>query len=116
MNRQFGTKILFIFFAFTVACFSVKTAFPFSHSAVGDLKNKTLSHQSGQLPNSELEGVHFQVAVPGHIVVQKSSVQLHLSLVADFYKPVTLENLQIKGSSLLIKDYLSHIYPSHNFW
>jgi hypothetical protein len=116
MNRQIGAKILFFSFAFAVACFGVKTVFPFPPSARGDLKNKTLSHQSGHLPNSEWEGIKIPAAAGGHIVVQKSFVPLYLSQATDFYKLFSLENLQIKKSSLLIKDYLSHIYPSHNFW
>jgi hypothetical protein len=115
MNRQVGKKILFIFFAFAVACFGIKTASPFPIRIIGDSISETLSDPSSQIPNSDLEGMHFQLA-GGHIAVQKNLAQLHLSPTADLQTNVSLENLQIKESSLLIKDYLFHIYPSHNFW
>jgi hypothetical protein len=88
---------------------------PFS-PATTHSENETVSFPQHH-PNSELEGSHIYVGSGGHITLQKNNAApVHLSTTSDLYKKVSSENLQIRRSSLFIKDYLYHIYPSHNFW
>jgi hypothetical protein len=118
MNRYVVIKILFLFFIVAFACSGLKTALPAPPPAIEKSKPGSLSHQSQHTANSELEGVYFPAATGGHLAVQKNFAPLlNLPATSDFYNSsVAVENLQIKESSLLIKDYLSHIYPTHNFW
>jgi hypothetical protein len=115
MNRNVGTKILSLLFIVVFACFGIKATRYVP--ATENTKPETFSHQS-HTPNSELEGLYFPTATGGHGAVQKNAIPLLYQVTAsDFHsKPVLWANWQIKESSLLIKDYLSHIYPSHNFW
>jgi hypothetical protein len=79
-------------------------------------ENETVSFPH-TAPNSELEGSHIYIGSGGHITLQKNNAApVHLSTACDLYKKVSSENLQTRRSSLFIKDYLFHIYPSHNFW
>ena len=116
MNRL-GTKILFAFFFIIVASIGTKTvSFP-PTSITTTFKIVTLSDQSGQGPHSELEGRRFHLTITGHTFVQKNLIPSYLSVASVFYDlSVSLENFQIRKLSLLIKDYLSYIYPTHNFW
>lgn len=116
MRRNAGTKILLSLFIVVFACFGIKTTIHVSTPVIE--KSESLSHQNGHTPNSELEGLYFPAATGGYISVQKNFLpSLQLLAETDLSsRQVSLENWQIKESSLLIKDYLSHIYPSHNFW
>ena len=117
MSRQAGTKILFIFFFILVTSLGIKTVCFAPASIIETLKTETLSHQSGQNPYSELEGTHFNLATAAHLFVQKNLVHSYLPPVTVLYEfHTSLENSQIRKLSLLIKDYLAFIYPSHNFW
>ena len=116
MNRQPGKKLLFIFLLFTFACPGIKAGCPVPVEATGISIEETVSYKVQHIPNSELEGQHFHVTAASHIVVQKNSNQLHFCTACDFYKQVSAQDQQIKESSLLVKDYLAYIYPSHNFW
>lgn len=117
MNRQAGTKILFTFLFIIVACFGIKTfSFP-SNSGATTVKTETFAHQSKQSPNSELEGTHFHFITAAHTFIQKIVVPFFLLPASVLNNSSsTLENFQIKKSSLLIKDHLSFNYPTHNFW
>jgi len=117
MSRQPGTKILFIFFFILVASLGIKTVSPIPATIVETLKTETVSHQPEKGPQSELEGTHFNLSTTGNTLIQKTVVPFYLlptSGSSNTY--ISLENFQIKKSSLLIKDYLFHIYPTHNFW
>jgi hypothetical protein len=117
MSRQTGTKILFIFFFILVTSLGIKTVFVAPASIIETLKTETLSHQSGKSPHSELEGTHFNLSITGHTLIQKIVVAPYLLAASILYNScISLENFQIRNSSLLIKDYLFHIYPTHNFW
>ena len=111
MSRQTSTKILFLFSFIIVVSLGYKTVSIVPSAIIEDLKTETLAH------HTELEGTHFHLTPIAHTLAQKnviSSCQLHASV---FYNAcISLENFQIRNSSLLIKDYLSHIYPTHNFW
>jgi len=115
MSRQAGTKILFISFFILVASLGIKTV---SHvPATIVLKTETFSHQSEKGPHSELEGTHFNLSTTGHTLIQKIVVPPYLLAAPVFHNTcISLENFHIKRSSLLVKDYLFHIYPTHNFW
>jgi len=116
MSRQVATKILFIFFFIVIACYGIKAVALVPVSVSIAYKSEPLSQHSGQIPDSELKGTHFRLPA-GHAVVQKNLVPSYFSLDAVFYEPRNaLENFQIRKSSQFIKDYLAHIYPSHNFW
>ena len=117
MNRQAGTKILFTFFFIIVAFIGIKAdSFP-PASLAATIKTETFVHQSKQNPNSELEGTHFHFITAAHTLIQKNVVPSYQLPVSVFYTiSVSLANFQIRKLSLLIKDYLFHIYPSHNFW
>jgi hypothetical protein len=117
MNRQAGIKTLFIFFFIIVAFLGIKTVSFLPASVTATIKTETLAHQSKQNPHSELEGTHFHFITAGHTLIQKNVVPFYQLPVSVFYNSsVSLANFQIRKSSLLIKDYLFHIYPSHNFW
>ena len=117
MNRQAGTKILFTFFFIIIACLGIKTVSYLPAPAVASLKTETFAHQAKQSPHAELEGTHFHFISAGHTLAQKNIVPSFLLPASVVYNyNVSLENFQIRKCSLLIKDYLFHIYPSHNFW
>src|SRR4030095_6154350 len=117
MSRQTGTKTLFIFFFILVASHGIKTVSYVPVTIIESLKTETLSHQSEKGPHSELEGTHFNLLTTGHTLIQKIVVPPYLLAASAFYnKCISLENFQIRNSSLLIKDYLFYIYPTHNFW
>ena len=116
MRRNAVPKILLFFFIVVFACYGIKTTIYISAPVIK--KSESLSHQHGYTPNSELEGLYFPAATGGYINVQKN-FHLSLQLITEpglSSKQVSLENWQIKESSFLIKDYLFHIYPTHNFW
>lgn len=116
MSRQNVTKNLFTFLFIIVASFGINTAALATATVTEKNKTETLSHQSKQDPHTELEGTHFNLTT-GHTLIQKTIVPLYLSVSPVFYNArISSENFQIKRSSLLVKDYLFHIYPSHNFW
>ena len=117
MNRQTGTKFLFFFFFILVASLGIKTVSFVPDTIVETLKTETLSHQSGKTPHTELEGTHFNLSTTGNTLIQKTVTPFSLLAASVFYDGcISLENFQIRNSSLLIKDYLFHIYPTHNFW
>ena len=117
MNRQAGTKILFTFFLIIVAFFGTKTDSFLRASGAATIKTETFAHQSKQIPNSELEGTHFHLITAAHTLIQKNVVPSYQLPVPVFHTiSVSLANFQIRNLSLLIKDYLFHIYPTHNFW
>ena len=114
MNRQPGKKLLFIFLLLIFACPGIKAGCPVPVEAAGVSIEETVSYKVQHIPNSELEGLH--PAGGSHIVVQKNSNQLHFFRACDLYKQSSVQDRQLKESSLLVKDYLAFIYPSHNFW
>ena len=117
MRRQICTKTLFIFLLILVASTGIKAASFAPTTIIETLKTETLSHQSEEGPLSELEGTHFNLSTPGYTFIQKTVASFNLLPASVFYTTcISLENFQIKRSSLLIKDYLFHIYPTHNFW
>ena len=117
MNKQTGAKILFAFLFILVACLGIKTVSFVPATIVATLKTETLSIQSEKSPHTELEGTHFNLSTTGYTLIQKNIVPVYLLPVSVFYNTsISLANFQIRESSLLIKDYLFHIYPTHNFW
>jgi len=117
MNKQAVAKVLFLFFFILVAFLGIKTDFLAPATFVENLKTETLFQQSEKSPHTELEGTHFNLSASGYTFIQKTVASFYL-LPATVYNStcISLENFQIKRSSLLIKDYLFHIYPTHNFW
>jgi len=117
MNKQTGARILFVFFLILVASFGIKTVSFAPATIVENLKTETLSQQSEKSPHTELEGTHFNLSASGYTFIQKTVASFYLLPVTVYNSAcISLENFQIKRSSLLIKDYLFHIYPTHNFW
>ena len=117
MSRQTCTKTLFIFLFILVASLGIKAASFAPTTIIETLKTETLSHQSEKGPLSELEGTHFNLSTTGNTLIQKTVASFYLLPASVLYTAcISLENFQIKRSSLLIKDYLFHIYPTHNFW
>jgi hypothetical protein len=117
MSRQTGTKILFILSFIIVTTLGYKTVSIVPAAIIEDLKTETLAHQSKKAPHTELEGTHFHLTTIAHTLIQKNVVPFYQLPVNVFYTiSVSLANFQIRKMSLLIKDYLFHIYPSHNFW
>lgn len=117
MSRQTGTKILSIFLFILVTSLGIKSVSLAPATIIETFKTETLSHQSEKGPHSELEGTHFNLSTTGHTLIQKTVTPFYLLPASVFYNTyISLENFQIKKSSLLIKDYLFHIYPTHNFW
>ena len=117
MNKQTGARILFLFFFVLVALLGIKTVTLTPAPIIENLKTETLSQQPEKNAHTELEGTHFNLSASGYTFIQKTVASFYL-LPATVYNCtcISLENFQIKRSSLLIKDYLFHIYPTHNFW
>ena len=116
MKRYLCLIIVFIGFIFTIASSGMQEK-PVSISQLTELSlSKKLSNQPLHTPNSELEVANIKVAAGTHITIQKNIGTFYLSEEHNLYQQVSSDNLQIAQSSLFIKDYLSHIYPSHNFW
>ncbi len=114
MSRNPAKFYLTILFFFAVACCSTINACP-SHIPADNTEAVVFWAQ--QLPNAELERVHPPTVHGGQVAVQKSLVFHDLLSLAAFHQPaIAAESSFIKASSLLVKDYLSHIYPFHNFW
>ena len=117
MSSRTGTKTLFIIFFILVASFSNKTVCIVPAAIVEPHKTEVLSHHSEKGPHTELEGTHFNLSITGHTFIQKIVVSPYLLAASVFYNTcISSEKFQIRNSSLLIKDYLFHIYPTHNFW
>ena len=117
MSRQTCTKTLFIFLFILVASPCIKAASFAPTTIIQTLKTETLSPQPEEGPHSELEGTHFNLATPGYTFIQKTVASFNLLPASVFYTTcISLENFRIKRSSLLIKEYLFQIYPTHNFW
>jgi len=117
MNKQTVTKFLFTFFFIIVASIGNKAVSLVPISALEPVKTETVSHQKGKSPHTEMEGTHFHLTTTGHTLIQKKVLPFYL-LPAPLFNNSgnSLENFEIKKLSLLIKDYLFYIYPSHNFW
>ena len=117
MNKQTVAKVLFLIFLILVASFGIKTVSFATATIVENLKTETLSQQPEKSPHTELEGTHFNLSASGYTFIQKTVASFYLLPVTVYNSAcISLENFQIKRSSLLIKDYLFHIYPTHNFW
>jgi len=119
MSRQTGTKFLLFLFLFfiLVASHGIKTVSYVPVTIIETRKTETLSQQTGKGPHTELEGTHFNLSPTGHTFIQKIVVAPSLLAASVFYNTcISSEKFQIRNSSLLIKDYLFHIYPTHNFW
>jgi len=117
MNKQTVAKILFLFFFILVAFLGIKTVSLAPATIVETLKTETLSQQPEKSPHTELEGTNFNLSATGYTFIQKNVASFYLLPASVFHsRYFSLENFQIKRSSLLIKDYLFHIYPTHNFW
>jgi len=117
MWSQTGAKTLFIFFFILGASHGIKTVSFAPATIIETLKTETLSHHSEEGPLSEMEGTHFNLSTPGYTCIQKTGASFNLLPASVFYSTcISSENFLIKRSSLLIKDHLFHIYPTHNFW
>ena len=115
MSRIITKFFLTISFFFAVACCNGIKACP--EQSVQPVHKEAIAYQERQAPNDDLETVQHSAAVNGHATVQKNFSSCSLLLIAAHHQPgIVVQNLVIKTSSLLIKDYLFHIYPSHNFW
>ena len=117
MNKQAVAKVLFLFFFILVAFLGIKTVSLAPATIVETLKTETLSQQPEKSPHTELEGTHFNLSATAYTFIQKTVASFY-SLPASLFSStcISLENFKIKRSSLLIKDYLFYIYPTHNFW
>lgn len=87
-------------------------------SVAGPVKQEILASQLQEFPHTDLEIIHQPVTAVWQTVAAKNAVTANLSLATVFsgYACNASLNSHIKASSLLIKDYLFFIYPSHNFW
>jgi hypothetical protein len=116
MNRQIRIKFLFTLFFLAVACSGIKTSLSVPAPANEPLENTVLCYKLGHVPNAEAEVPHLTGVSGVQLVVQKNFAPLQLLIACNIYKLEPSENLQIQTSSLFIRAYLSHIYPTHNFW
>jgi len=118
MSRNVVTKILSLVFIVAFACLGIRSTLLSPAHAIENKKPASLTQKPWHSPNSELERLYFPAVTSGYISFQKSFIPLlQLFTAIDFYnRPVSIENNQIRESSLLIKDYLFYIYPTHNFW
>ena len=117
MSRQAGIKILFTLFLIIAASYGIKTVSFTPGAIVETFKNESFFYPFEKAPHTELKGKHSHLITTGHTSIQKNGVPFYPLPVYGVYSyAISLENLQIKKSSLLIKEYLFHIYPSHNFW
>ena len=115
MNKQTGATVFFFFIL--VASLGIKTVSLAPATIVETSKTETLFQQPEKSPHTELEGTHFNLSATGCTFIQKTVASFYLLPATVFHSTCfSLENFQIKISSLLIKDYLFHIYPTHNFW
>jgi hypothetical protein len=74
-------------------------------------------YQQPATPNAELELTHIHAPTGIHSAVHKLSAPSFLSYPAIYhFYPNLIIASRIRQSSLLVKDYLFHIYPSHHFW
>ena len=115
MSRNPVKFYVTIFFFFVIACCSTINACPAQVIPADNTETVVIGAQ--QLPNAELERVHPPAVPGGQVAVQKNLVFPGLLSLAAFHQPaIAAGSSFIKASSLLVKDYLSHIYPFHNFW
>ena len=115
MNKPGNTRITAFFFFLVIACLSVRTshAAPAIHKTAG----ATISEELLTLPNGELEVVSFPVASGWQVVIQKSlGQQDFVQFINTLQYHLSSTSLYNKGFSYLIREYLFHIYPTHNFW
>jgi hypothetical protein len=109
--KFFLTLLLF----FAVAFSSVIKACPDQSAQL--VTNESFAFREQKAPNQDLERVHQPAVTGGQVAVQKNLVSSdQLSVLASHQPGVATQNLVIRFSSLLIKDYLLHIHPSHHFW
>jgi hypothetical protein len=118
MSRNVVAKILSLVFIVAFACLGIKSTLHSPAHTIENKKQASLTQKPWHSSNSELEGLYFPAATSGYLSFQKSFTPLlQLFTAACFYNhSISSENNQIRESSLLIKDYLSYIYPTHNFW
>lgn len=115
MNKSGNTRISAFFFFLFIACLSVKTAHtaPVAHEPI----NREFSERLQQFPNKDLEILHSPVAIVWQVVAQKNLVQQDFVLSTNTLQHhLSSTSSYNKGFSYLIRDYLLHIYPTHNFW
>lgn len=117
MIRKGYIRLVVLFFAFAFSCQSMQPLFAAPSPAAKESSAASIVSSKGELPNAELERTHFPVVTGAHILVQKIIPSTLLPLTSSFFGgAVVLNNLQIRESSRLSKDYLFHIYPTHHFW
>jgi len=116
MSRNPFKFFLSLLFFCAVACCSAKPAV--ASSVAEPVKQEALASQLQEFPHTDIEIVHQPVTAAWQTVVIKNAVTANLPVTIIFscYAGNASLNSHIKASSLLIKDYLLFIYPSHNFW
>lgn len=115
MNKTGNTRISALFFLLFIASLSVKTAHtaPVAHKPV----NREFSERLQQFPNRDLEISYSPVTIVWQVVVQKNLLQQDFVLSATTHQHyLSSISSYNKRFSSLIRDYLLHIYPTHNFW
>ena len=117
MTSRASAKILFFLIFILVASSCIRPVSVESPTLVEQRVNEILPGQSTKDPHSEPGRTYFQLITVANTPIPKTEAPFYFEQsFACYNSGISLENLKIKKSSLLIKEYLSRIYPSHNFW
>lgn len=115
MNRKWGICVLLAVFTLTILASAVRTTSP---APIGDIPtNEGLVAPSTNTANSELDRTNTTNFIGGHAAEQRAHIPfqpVNNPGLNDLF--VSIDNLRIRESSFLVKDYLFFIYPSHHFW
>jgi hypothetical protein len=106
---------LFLFFLVIPVCFSAGSRIP----ATTDLpaEKQYPAYQSPSLPHTDIERVHQPVVMAWHISARKNIIAADLlAEVLSYNQFSTASRAFLFALLQLTNDYLSHIYPFHNFW
>lgn len=79
-------------------------------------KNDRISRPQ-EHPNAEAETYHLALSASCSVPLAKYVSRSEMQAACSLALPAILQQaIYNKQSSQLVKDYLLHIYPSHNFW
>jgi len=103
--------LFFVSYAGTVNHFSGKTSLTASQIDESDYSANSL-----QYPHTELEISQHSVVVNSIGRSQSFSGCINAAIATDFDESSFLPQVKEDLFNFSFKNYLSHIYPSHNFW
>lgn len=114
MARGLKNILFFLLFG-VVAGTQVVKAFTVNSAPVA--RKEEGIHRSGKRPNAEAETYQLGLSASCSVSLVKFASRAEMQAACPLAIPaVLLQANYNKQSALLVKDYLLHIYPSHNFW